>query len=481
MDLKRHGTGSYQKLITNYLISYQRNNKLSVKKVFLTFKAYIVPLLYLFLSFYLSRNKPLVGYFDGGGFVHIAHNYHKYGYLSNFFAQIKFKNYDGSYSLYANHPPLISIIVSLIYPIFSDKPELLRIIPIFFSTITLLLIYKIFKHIFHVNSVYAMIAQTTIAISPMFATFSRIINHEPFLLCLFLCFVYFFYISLKYNKHRFYLYLLSFISIWFDIPGLYFSIVIIPLFFLYIRDRHTRNLILSILLVQSISFWLFLQYTKLITNTNPIQFFVSITKDRLGNFLDNRQYLIMLTSIIDHYLTFPYFFISTLSVVFLILSKIENKIYLIILLLFGIVHVLLFQKASFYHPFWFFYIFSIFVTLPILYAGVFKHKIISLLIIVSTLTIIPKWVNFTSKVYNQQDMASLDIANNLTKINSMYCTLNFDPINLIALYAKSNYIPIDNTIPEYCDTLVTDINFQTKSDYHIFYKNNLYKILIKDE
>jgi len=75
----------------------------------------------------------------------------------------------------------------------------------------------------------------------------------------------------------------------------------------------------------------------------------------------------------------------------------------------------------------------------------------------------------------------LDIGKRLADINNEYCTYNFDPINLIALYANTNYIVINNTVPPYCSTLVTNIDFQASEKYILKYENEFYKIWTKSD
>lgn len=312
--------------------------------------------------------KPLIGYFDGPLFATIARNYLRFGYFSTSFGMVD-NIMDGNFNYYANHPPMLGIMVSMAFKLLGINTWSGRIVPILFSVGSIVILYIFTKKIWDIE--VAEISAFLAAIMPISSYFGKVINYEPVVLFFALLCIYSFFMVTKWNKKLFLLPLGASIIIGGLVDYPFFYVVpTLLIYSIFTKTKYMMKYSIYVTLLAISVFLFFLYFTKILIGSTDFLFqqgayrsqmidylftynFLNIIFDRILNLFT--PVLILLSSI--------WFLISarekSLKKNFISKEALEEKtktILLLCLFFFGILNIIIFSEGAYFHPFWTFYL-----------------------------------------------------------------------------------------------------------------------------
>lgn len=141
--------------------------------------------IFLFASalFLIGQNlsKPFYGEHDWNGvrYGNIARNYLRYGLFETKFGQIENSGQVSKeeFEYFTHYPPLLPLIVALSYKLFGISEWSTRLVPLLFSSGTIVLIFLIGNKLW--NSKIGVIASLIALVTPMALYFGKTPVHEP--------------------------------------------------------------------------------------------------------------------------------------------------------------------------------------------------------------------------------------------------------------------------------------------------------------
>lgn len=320
---------------------------------------FIFPL--LILSYFLTNgiNLPFVGpnAWNFNTYSLIARNYNQFGLLNTGFAQIisVSSSFPKDPQYYMHHPPLVSVIESLLFKLFGEYFWVGRLTVILFSFASGILLFLIAKDL--KGPWFAFISLFIYSLIPASTVFGRMIGQEPLVLFFALLTL---YLILNYLKTGGRIYLIfTFISVILgtlsDWPMVYF--VLLLNIYLFYKNRWKLGLSLFFI---SIFFALlfFANIYFLLNDFSNIKTALAVRS--VGELLQLELWPFRWSSVII--LRFMVYF-NPIFVLFSFLyfyrrngtKNIEEKIIFFSLFLFGLVHVILYPEGSFGHPYWIYY------------------------------------------------------------------------------------------------------------------------------
>ncbi len=330
--------------------------------VSLSFKKYYL-LLPIFLSLtilLINANKPFIGHHDFVGAMQgsIAKNYYKHGFFTLKFGQTPdpIKDVKNHISFYTNYLPLMPVLITFSYYFLGINEFAVRVVPITLSIISLLFFILIIEKLWDKKT--ALFGSLFFIFNPMFIYFGKLPAPEIGVILMSLVTIYLYLLWL--NKQRFKLLCLMFLSIL--IGGLFgWPIVYIgPLIVIHsILSKKFNKKILLILvatiLVPILQFLhIYILYGEISSkNLEPLRNRLLTSSLSFGGedftFLN---YLKQQISWLQAYYTRIGLILSAISLLFLLRIKRSSKEYLILLfLMFGLAHLILFSQYVFVHDF----------------------------------------------------------------------------------------------------------------------------------
>lgn len=326
----------------------------------------------VFLGYFLSQGitYPYVGYnaWNFNTYSHIAKNYNSFGLAQTKFAPIVSvtKTIPSNPEYYLHHPPLLYIIMSFFYEVLGSGNFVGRL-PVILATIgSAVCIYYLGSLM--KGKLFGLIAMSIFALIPGTSIFGRMIGHEALLLFFVLLSLVLLLKYLKTNRTIFLFFLvisvlLGTLSDW---PMTYFTVAIAPFLI------HKKRYMLSGLLVATaaLTAFLFLLYIFFLTgNLSDLQqaFFNRSTGELLSYSYWPLRWLGTILLRIILYLNPLIVAMSMWYIVRLFQSYRKkiitgDQILIVCLLIFGLMHVLLYPEGSFGHAYWIYYCIP-FVTL----------------------------------------------------------------------------------------------------------------------
>lgn len=345
----------------------------------------------LLLGYLLTRgiNYPYVGYnaWNYNTYSYIAKNYNTFGFVRTKFAPVTSvaKSFPSKPSYYLHHPQLLYVVMSLFFKVFGDDHWVGRL-PVILATIgTVICIYLI--GIMLKGKLFGLIALCVSALIPATSIFGRMIGHEAFVLFFAVLSIYFLLLYFK-TKSTFFLFfviisiVLGTLSDW---PMTYFTVALAP----FLMQKKRYRLALLLIATSMATAILFLVYILFLTGSiSDLQqaFFVRSTGELLTySYWPFRWIGIMILRIILYFN--PVVLLFTGIYIFRLLSWrkkktiTQNDLLIIGLLLFGLIHILLYPEGSFGHAYWIYYLlpFITFSSSSVL-ASLMKRKNAALLI-----------------------------------------------------------------------------------------------------
>jgi hypothetical protein len=234
-------------------------------------------ILILLLAFFiLTRIYGITALFGGSqgwndsSFSIYAKNYLEFGFRSGILPYIGFYHSQPVY--YANHPPLIPLLVLAAFKVFGVFEWSARLVPLVFSTMSAVLLFKIVKKYW--NSTAGYFALFFSAATPMLFHFGRMVCFEPVLTFIALLAVYFYGLWLE-TKRTAYMFLVSIsflIGAFIDFPILFLAFGLMVFVTFKVKDPRVFFLsILATILPLFIGFGLYFWQISLLKSVSSVE------------------------------------------------------------------------------------------------------------------------------------------------------------------------------------------------------------------
>jgi hypothetical protein len=324
----------------------------------------VIIIIWAFWLRLIEIDNPWIGHHDfNGTWISLAaENYLKYGFFETKFGSTTNSGIipDGKYTYYIHHPPLICWLVSLSFMVYGSSENSARIVSIYLSLCTIFLIFLICTLLFDYN--LALLAALIQTLLPMDAFFGRFVNHEPLILFLAMLTFYLYLKWIEDNKYFPFLVgstIIGCLSGWsyYYLPGLLFLH-----YQIFVKKTWQLKKIIILPIICIISFLAFLLYIQLLTGSinggdyGSIfeAFKVRISSKTIINFTIGEFLLTEYNRILD--LFTPIITVFTIFYLLTFISypklRLENKgIFLMLLMLFGILHPLVFKQQAYVHDY----------------------------------------------------------------------------------------------------------------------------------
>ena len=312
----------------------------------------------------IEIDEPWIGHHDfNGTWISLAaSNYLKYGFLETGFGSTTNSGFvqDGNYSYYLHHPPLICWLVSIPFMAYGISEDSARIVSIFLSIGSIFMLFKICSSLFNYN--VALISALIQTLLPMDAFFGRFVNHEPLILFISLVTI---YLYLKWIKDKNYFLLLILSTLIGCLSGwsFYYMPALLFLHYQLIEKKSWRLTIIFILPIICIfCFLAFLLYIHILSGSihggdygsifEAFKVRISsktIIEFTLGKFLltEFNRILKLFTPVI----TFLALFYILTFITYPKLRIENHGVFLLMLMLFGIAHPLIFKQQAYVHDY----------------------------------------------------------------------------------------------------------------------------------
>lgn len=129
----------------------------------------------------INLNKPFYGEHDWNGarYGNIARNYLRYGFWETKFGQIENSGFTSpeKFKYFTHYPQLLPILISLSYKIFNISEWSTRLVPLFFTSGLMVIIYLIGQIVS--NSKIGILASLLVLLTPQVLYFGKNPVHEP--------------------------------------------------------------------------------------------------------------------------------------------------------------------------------------------------------------------------------------------------------------------------------------------------------------
>ncbi len=339
----------------------QKKNRLAGKPGFPFFVSFL-SLLFFFL-FFISRGSslPFVGFnaWNFNTYSLIAHNYNQYGYKAVQFAPIisVSKALPDQPEYYLHHPPLLYIIMGITFRFIGESFFTARLPVLIASVLSFTLIVFIGTRLH--NRLFGIFSGLSYVLMPSTVVFGRMIGHESFVLLFILFFVYF---VLLYENRRERLFLFGaslavILGILSDWPMVYFVSLSLPYFLI---KRQMKEWSLFLIIAGTTALLIFLYIFFILGSFQDIQ--QAFLNRSTGLLLQQNLWPVRWVSILSLrfflYFTPTFFFFAAFYIVITIKKKLYNtrSMLILVFLIFGITHVLLYPEGSFGHAYWIYYL-----------------------------------------------------------------------------------------------------------------------------
>jgi hypothetical protein len=314
-------------------------------------------------------DEPWFGQKDYNGAIYgiLSRNFVKHGYLETRFGPAMNTGpvTDGRFTYYLHHPPLFYFLVSFSFHMFGVNEWSARLVPILFSILALFFFFRLVRKIWGLEEAY--FSTLLLAFLPINLYFSRIVLQESSI-SLGIVMMLWFYVKWRENRRPaeywkvvacFLLFGLIDWPAYYMLPLLTMHTVVVD------RGRKSpgRARIILLPLFGILLFLLFMAYTTAITAYQEgggllnAFLFRSAVKTPLQDYsmLDfARREMIW-----GYHLFTPFVPLLSLIWIFRFLSRrddLERNLYVVMLLLFGLIHILLFKDAAYIHEFWLYHL-----------------------------------------------------------------------------------------------------------------------------
>ena len=304
--------------------------------------------------------------FDGAFYSIIARNYVRYGWLNFKFAQILDAGpLDPNSIPYYNHPPLLPILVSISFKLFSIHEWSAKLVPIIFSVTSIIVLYLLVRKIW--SERVALFSCFFMSLMPMASYYGQELSPEGnIILFSFLLTIYYYILYLESPRARYlYLMILSFLfGALTDWPAFY-AVPLLSLHYLLFSSNTKKHKSFFIFpIFGCFLFLLFLYYIHTIADSfYPFFYLLFHRASSYASDLDLTQTFTLIQWFkeislnIRKLYTLPILILSLIWLVSFITKLIKRQnfaqdLVVIILLLFGLIHIFLGRQGAWIHEYW---------------------------------------------------------------------------------------------------------------------------------
>lgn len=340
------------------------------------------PAIFLLVLLFWESALPYVGYnaWNFNTYALIAHNYNSLGFFETHFVPIisVAKTLPGQPEYYLNHPPLLSVLIGLVFRVFGESfftGRLVNIVASFFSTLILFGIARQIR-----GKTYATIVLFVSSLLPATSIFGRMIGQESLLLLFALLS---FYSVLLFEKSRDIKWVwLAAVSLILgaltDWASVYFSFAL-AYYLIQWREKRFALLFISVSIFASLAYILFIQFI-----TQDISFlFAGFLNRSAGAVTQSSNWVLTWALAI---LTRFFLYFNPIFLILSVYSLVNRKKFAsgdvvtiaLCFLFFGLAHIILYTEGSFGHPYWTYYLlpFVVFASSAVIKRLLPKHKTI---------------------------------------------------------------------------------------------------------
>ncbi len=376
----------------------------SKQNVFKLLIAVLILLSLKLLSF--GINKPFWGHHDWNSVVYsnIARNYVRYGYIKTKFGQVT--NHDSqsnnNFGYITHYPPLLPIIISISFKLAGQSEASARLPIVLFSLLMIYCIYQISKEIH--SKLMGIFAAASTMFLPIFLYFGKLPVHDTIVppISVFGFWIYIKFI--KENKVKYFYVLVTSLIVgglinW---SAFYLTVALICHQFIYKTSKDIKYKIYALLPISVTLFLLHLVHIKILGQKSTNTF--SNLMERINPFLTADlygytpvKYVVQELRFTKIYYTLPVLlgaiFFIFLFVYYFKKNKLDlAKSIIIILFIYGIIQLLVFQQLSFIHDYMIYYMLP-FMVLSFAYSVFFiidslRKRLIFPLILILLLVLI---------------------------------------------------------------------------------------------
>lgn len=308
--------------------------------------------------------------FLGAHYSVMARNYVRFGYLETSFAPIvnlgptlpeQFQ-----YSLV--HPPLLPLAISFSFRIFGIHEWSATLVPVLFSLSTLLLLYLMSRRLWGEN--VALLAAFFLALIPIDAYYARVVITDVPALFFALLTLFFYLLWLEQQKelHYFAIFISYFLGLSSDWPAYYIGPLIVAHYLLF-EYKRIRNKSLALLLPLEATLTLILQLAYIAHLSGSIEWFIenalwranpggewSFTATEWLTKLFLRIQLLFTPILPVFALAWGVSFVRDIKRSWLAQQSTSQQSLVLLLLIYGFSHALIFRQDSWIHEFLIFYL-----------------------------------------------------------------------------------------------------------------------------
>lgn len=315
-------------------------------------------------------NLPFAGHHDWNSvmYANVARNHLRYGLVKTKLGMVVDFGYfpNGTFGYFTHYPPLMPLLLAASFSIFGIVEWAGRLVPILSSLIMIFFIFKLVHK--HWSLMTAFFASVFLTGSPMLIYFSKIPVHETVVLG-FTGMAFWFYSEWLTQKKNKYFWLLTISIILAQLTswsGFYLT-GLIPVHFLLFQRKRIRKSIKKILLIFSLGpiiFFLHLAHINLISGQKGLisllkgfLFRLNVSQEAANYGFTYAKFFQRQTSWILIYFTRIITILALVWLVYFFLNRIKQKpiklqeSLIILLLVFGFSHNLIFQNLAFIHDY----------------------------------------------------------------------------------------------------------------------------------
>lgn len=446
-------------------------------------KIIIAVFLFILSLFLIGQNldKPFLGEHDWNGarYGNIAGNYLRYGIINLKFAQIENSGYSSKeeFQYFTHYPPLLPLFISFSYKLFGISEWSTRIVPLLFTSGSIVLIFLIGTHLWDIKS--GILSSMLIIFTPLILYFGKNPVHEPQVV-FFVTLAYFAYL-----KNLKLLFLVGLIMAQFSTWAGFFLIPAITLVEFLQKNYSRVKAMLPFWILSVLLFFMHIFHTKITTGHFFGGDLLGVLGERSGFSLDGKlpelnplsyvgRIRIWISTLYTNILSF-------LAIIWLIsrkFSKMTTQDWATLTLgIFGITYFIFFFNAAFIHNYLTFYLLPFFALAgtmglrQLISLKIFK-KISFFLIIIITASIALERRSFL-KALNESsaDKLAVEVGQAINENSKPEDLILVSPIKFsysadkfLKFYGDRKLIYADNDQVEYDVRIVVD---QDKGKFEI--------------
>lgn len=319
----------------------------------------------------ININKKFIGHHDWNSVVYsnIARNYIRYGYIATRFGQVENNDFIEAkdFGYLTHYPPLLPLFISLSFKAFGISEASARLVPIVASCFMLVFIFFIGKELFSRDT--GFLAGLFTALTPIFIYFGKLPVHETVVPVFSLIVLYGYIKFYKTGNYKYYLLCVLALITGGLVNWSNFYIVppVVIHYFLTKQKSSQRVKVLALLFICVFTFGSQILHIKILTgsfNGGLVSGFLFranpyLTQDIYGFSL--LKYIKQELQYFKIFFTLPLCLLSSVWLMHFVYKKIihktnSNDSFLIILLIYGLTCLIVFQNLAFIHDYMIYYL-----------------------------------------------------------------------------------------------------------------------------